>query len=110
MTETDDLAGLIERLTPQGRESLGRCAARLDTSLTDTIDRALRLYAAAGAAPEGTAVTFERGPDDERTVVVFDSLPPERWKRWALTYWPMAAVAFAAGLLAGAGAVWAGLP
>lgn len=96
-TREDVVRVLAEHLSPGGRDALGRVAARLGNDYLDAVDASLRLYRELGEVSDGQGVTFTGQGGSQRTAVVMDATPPDRWRMF--TYWPQVCVAFAAGLV-----------
>lgn len=113
--DTDRLAKLTVNLSPMAFDAMNRTAEVLGDTRTDTVNRALILYARLCDVQEGEAFTFERRPAyedvpaDVRTVVVFDATPAGRWPWRVFNVWPVALAAFSAGLV-GASVLWWVLP
>jgi hypothetical protein len=110
-----DLTRLTVNLGPAAVEALDRTSMGLGDSRTNTVNRALMLYAVLCDIEEGYAFTFVRRPAhedipaDTRAVVVFDAMPPDRARWRILWYWPLVLAALAAGAVLAA-AIFTALP
>lgn len=62
----DDLIKLSVFVTAGAREAMARASESTGDSATDTINRALHVYAALVTATEGTTMSFDRANDGPR--------------------------------------------
>lgn len=62
----DDLIKLSVFMTAGAREAMSQAIESTGDSATDTINRALHVYAALVTVPEGTTISFDRASDGPR--------------------------------------------